>query len=102
MFDLPEKITYWRKGGSDGVGGINWIGPVVTAARIAFKQERFTDANGNDSISRSVVYTNDVLVDGDFVFLGESSNLTPPPASQDVRAYSNTPSGAGDLRKLWL
>ena len=102
MFDLPETVTYWKFLGSDGLGGSSWGAPTTTASRIAYKQERFTDANGNDSISKAVCYVDIELIDGDYVFFGVTTDLAPNSESNDVRAYAVTPSGAGSLRKLWF
>lgn len=102
VFDMPEKVTIWSNLGNDGFGGVNWGAPVTVDARVAFVQERFTDINGNDAISKSVFYTYGDFKLGDAAYLGASAEITPPPASDDVRAVSQTPSGAGELKKAWL
>ena len=101
MFDLPEKVTVWRATGNDGFGGITFSSPSVLDARIAFKQEKFTDLNGDTSISTAVVYTDGDMQLNDQVFFGVSTDLTPVAAANDVRALSTTPSGT-DLSKGWF
>ncbi len=101
MFSLPEKLTVWRKIGNDGFGGITWSAPVVLDARIAFKQEKFTDANGDQAISKAVAYTASDMQLGDSVFFGSSASLTPVNAANDVRAQASTPSGI-NLVKGWF
>ena len=101
MFDLPEKITVWRVTGNDGFGGKTWSAPAVLNARIAFKQEKFTDSSGDTAISTSVVYTDGDMILNDQVFFGVSADLTPVAAANDVRAAATTPSGA-DLTTGWF
>lgn len=102
MFSLPDKITYWKNNGSDGLGGTNWGTPVTVDSRNARKQEKFTDSSGNDAISSSVTYTYADVAELDFVQLGVSAEVVPPSTAYMVAAVSQTPSGAGDLKKLWL
>jgi hypothetical protein len=101
MFALPEKITIWRVTANDGFGGKTWSTPVTLDARIAFKQEKFTDVNGDTAISTAVVYTDGDMQLDDKVFFGESASASPVVAANDVRALSSTPSGT-DLVKGWF
>jgi len=101
MFDLPEKISVWREVSNDGFGVITYSAPVVLNARIAFKQEKFTDSNGDTSISTAVVYTDGDMQLNDKVFFGVSAELAPVAAANDVRALSSTPSGT-DMSKGWF
>ena len=101
MFPLPEKITVWRETANDGFGGKTWSAPTVLDARIAFKQEKFTDINGDQLISTAVVYTDGDMQIDDRVFFGTSASSSPVPAANDVRALSSTPSGTG-LVKGWF
>lgn len=101
MFDLPEKITVWRPVGNDGFGGTTWSEPAVYDARIAFKQEKFTDSNGDQAISTAVVYTASDLQLNDKVYFGVSTSGSPVKAANDVRALASTPSGTS-LVKGWF
>lgn len=103
MFDLPETITVWNKGANDGFGGITWVGPLSYPARIAFKSEKFTDTNGDQLVSTAVCYSKGLdLKIGSVVLFGESFNAVPDQEADDVRQISQTPSGAGDLKKVWF
>lgn len=103
MFDLPDTITIWNQAANNGLGGISWAAPVVANARIANKAEKFTDPSGDDRVSKAVFYARaSVLLIGSKVFFGESTSPTPEKAADDVIMISNTPSGAGDLKKGWL
>ena len=101
MFSLPEKITVWRETANDGFGGITWSAPSVLDARIAYKQEKFTDGNGDDSVSTAVVYTDGDMLLNDKVYFGTSVELSPVAAANDVRALASTPSGT-NLVKGWF
>ena len=102
MFDLPETITYWRKSGNDGLGGFTWSAPVSAPGRIAYSQRKFTDINGDDKMSSAVCYTEAGIQTGDMVYFGETTSPTPLPDANDVRLSTNTPSGAGTLKKAWF
>lgn len=103
MFDLPEKITVWNIAGNSGFGDVTYSGPFVYDARIAFKSEKFTDRNGDQLMSTAVCYTDGIKAKIDSkVFFGESSSPTPVDEADDVRQISQTPSGAGSLKKLWF
>lgn len=102
MFDLPEKITIWQRPVNTGFGGGTWSAPVVVDARIALRQEKFTDINGDQQISKAVCYSeSDRLGAGAVVLFGESGAIVPPAEADDVRAFTATPS-ATDMRKAWF
>ena len=103
MFRLPEQITVWNESGNDGFGGITYSAPVTESSRQALKQEKFTDKNGDQQISKAVCYSRSTaLKNGSMVFFGTSTDAAPPAAANDVRAISQIPSGAGDLKKVWF
>jgi hypothetical protein len=103
MFDLPDTITIWsKKASGDGLGGSGYDGPDVVSARYALKQEKFTDINGDQRISKAVCYSDsDKLVLGALVFLGTSTELNPVSLADDVRSLSATPS-ATTMKKAWF
>lgn len=102
-FDLPEKVTIWNQTANDGHGGSTWSAPIVTDARIAFKREKITDENGDNYFSKAVFYCSEISLTADSkAFLGESAELSPPQEADDVIVMTNTPSGAGGLKKAWL
>jgi len=102
MFPLPDRITVWNVAGNDGAGGLTYSAPVQYDARIAYKQEKFTDKNGDQLMSVAVCYSPGVemLIDSQVLF-SESVDASPPAAANDVRALSATPSGT-DLKKAWF
>ena len=102
MFGLPEKVTIWNKSGSDGFKS-GWDAPVVASARTALKAEKITDKNGDVKMSKAVFYSSEITLNLDSkVVFGEVALLIPPPTANDVIMLTQTPSGAGDLKKAWL
>ncbi len=101
-FSLPETITIWNKINNDGLGNFSWSEPVQAPARIAFVEEKITTPEGDIKMSKAVFYTEAIISKVDSkVFLGSSSSPTPIPEADDVIKMSQTPSGAGDLKKGW-
>ena len=102
MFDLPESITVWNIVSDDGHGIITWSAPATYAARIAFRDEKITDKNGDQVMSTSVAYSEgSTLGINSQVYFGTSAELEPIAAANDVRKLSKIPS-ATDMRKVWF
>ena len=102
MFRLPEKITIWIIATEDGLGGRTYSGPFVVDGRFALRQEKFTDINGNQQISKAVCYSrSDKFIAGAYVLLGESGAIEPTGAADDIRALVAVPS-ATDMKKAWF
>jgi hypothetical protein len=100
-FDLPEKITIWNIASNDGLGNFTYT-VSIEAARIALKQEKFTDKNGDQKISVAVCYANSPNLKLDSkVYFGESASATPISAANDVRAFAAIPSGTNLKRALF-
>ena len=54
-------------------------------------------------MSKAVFYARAAdLVIGSKVFFGESTAVFPPSEADDVVNWTNTPSGAADLKKGWI
>lgn len=103
MFDLPDIVTIWPPGINNGFGEEPGE-PVEAAARIAYKNQKITDFNGDDAVSKAVFYCESpALVEGAIVLLG-SSNLVPVPPDEadDVIQITQTPTGAGAMKKGWM
>ena len=102
-FPLPEKLSIWTPATNDGFGGITWNGPFVVASRQALRQEKFTDINGDQQISKAVCYSESEQLTtlGARLIFGESSAIEPPADADDVRAFAAIPSGT-NLKKAWL
>ena len=104
MFRLPEKMTVWNAVNSDGAGRLTYSAPYHYKCRIAYTQTKFTDKMGDDKISSAVAYSRGAELGVDsIVLLGSYSDaVSPPDTANDVRARTMTPSGPGDLKKVWF
>jgi hypothetical protein len=79
--NFPQKATYWAQSKQDGYGGETWVTPVIIACR----WERITDETlsvaykvaGETVVSRSVVFTETPLLQGAYLFLGETAEQNP-------------------------
>lgn len=101
MFPLPETITIWIEVGNDGFGTKTYS-RYTADARIAYKQEKFTDINGDQQISKAVCYSDsDNFTNGAWVYFGESASDFPEDSADDIRALSATPTGT-NLKKAWF
>jgi len=100
MFTLDEDITIWSFI-TDNHGVKTWFRHAAKGKH-AFKQEKFTDINGNQQISASVCYSDDDNFKPEaYVFFGASADLEPPQAANDIKALSQTPS-FGIIKKAWF
>lgn len=100
---MPDVVTIWNETSRDGSGMIQWAAPVVAKCRYALRSEKRTDVNGDDFVSKAVVYSLSAsLLIGSKVYLGRSGSPTPLPGADDVRSLSQNPSGSGELKKAWL
>ena len=100
-FDLDEKITVWNKLPNEGYGPDGFTSPVVVDGRHADVQEKVTNIDGDQVMSKGVVYSDSTLIKIDSkIFIGESKAIEPPEEADDVIKITNTPSGFDDLRKI--
>lgn len=82
----PDTITYWKNGGVDYMGQPAWNGPHIDKVRWEDEQRLYLNDNGVEQRGRSVIYAaKDILEIGDYVFLGSSTNLSPPNGSWEVK-----------------
>lgn len=103
---LPQTATYWGGPVPDGYGGSTFSDPLTVRCRWEEKNEEFVDANGQEKLSRVIVYLEDDVEVGGYLTLGEST--TEDPQSLDdalpIQRYSKIPDirAANYLRKAWL
>jgi hypothetical protein len=66
------------------------------------KQEKFTDINGDQQISKAVCYSeSEYFVAGALVLLGDHAATEPPAGADDIRALTATPSATA-MKKAWF
>ena len=84
-------MTKWSAGSTDIYGNPTWSSPITLKCRWEDKQIKTKDFQGNDIISNSIVYVNEDLSFGDYIYLGVSTASSPPAAAKEVRNFSKTP-----------
>ena len=109
---LQQTAVYWAAGTNDGYGGRTFPDPSEVAVRWEDRQEVFVDAQGRESVSKSVVYSASALVVGGYLYLGslddlDSSEEADPlsvGAAYEIMSRASSPSLKADLllRKHWL
>ena len=80
-----QKATYWAKAGVDGYGRITFVPPEILDVRWEDRREVFLNSEGEEALSRSIVYCNKDLSDEGVLFLGESPSLNP--LEEEDKAY---------------
>lgn len=98
---LPQKATYWAGQVPDGYGSSSWSTPVVLNVRWEdLTDEKLSAAyqvEGELVVSRSMVWTEQALKEGGYLFLGET--VEPDPTSLDkafvIRSVAVIPSLRG-------
>lgn len=108
---LKQVVVYWGSPVPSGYGGFTYTSPIEISVRWEDKQELFTNDSGEQELSRAVVYANQDMDIGGYLYLGEESELD---SSHDqpetierayrIKAYASIPnvSATDYLRKIWL
>ena len=108
---LKQTAVYWPSPTPDGWGGYTLGTPQEISVRWEHRQELFIDAQGNEVRCSSVVYADQDLELGGYLYLGVEdsldSNHDDPTAIEgtlEIRGYSKSPSLSGRqyVRKVWL
>jgi hypothetical protein len=77
----PQKATYWSQKKQDGYGGETWEAPVLIDCRWEnYEEERLSvsyRATGETVDSSAHVFTMIPLLEGGYLFLGESTEANP-------------------------
>ena len=72
---LVHTAVYWGSPVNAGGGAVTFADPVEIDCRWDDRQEKFVNERGEDSISESVVYTNQALALGGYLMRGTLSDL---------------------------
>jgi hypothetical protein len=102
--NLKQTATLWTAGATDVYGNRTWSAPVPIPCRWEDVQEKVLDFQGNEIISKAIVYVDRDLSNNDYIGLGVYSDLTPPAAAKEVRNFSKIPNLAATqyVRKVIL
>lgn len=107
-----QDLVYWGTPENDGYGGFVFDDPVEIKGRCEYKVERVLLGNGEETVSQAIVYTDEILDEGGYLYLGtlDDSSLESAPVPEDtantmrilVRSQSPTLDGRGILYKYYL
>ncbi len=74
---LKQTATYWSPGTRDSFGNITFGAPVAIPCRWEDKSEQFMSRGTEEIISSSIVFINQDVVEGGYMFLGTSAAADP-------------------------
>jgi len=101
-----HTATYWTQGMPDGFGGYSWGSPIEYSVRWEDRNEKFIDEEGVEKLSQAVVYTNQDLAVGDYLYKGSSAASDPTTLTDayPINQTAVTPSvdGSQSLVKAYL
>lgn len=108
---LKQTAVYWGSPETDGRGGHSYSAAAEISVRWEDMQELFIDPNGDELLSASVVFVNQDLDVGGYLFLGEEADLdsdhSDPEAIQlarEIKQFAKIPDLKNKMytRKVWL
>lgn len=94
-----QKATYWAFTGQSGFGGATYAAPVLLDCRWERNNETFIDKFGQESVSRSIIWTLIDLDEDGYLAEGDKTATVSPLDIKDafeIRRTQSTP----DLRGL--
>lgn len=71
-----DTITHWSTA-ANGFGGFTFGAPNVINGRWEQRSELFRTPQGEEKVSEAVVFVEEDLEEGDYLYLGESSEVDP-------------------------
>ena len=92
---LRQTAVYWGNPQSDGTGGRTFDDPVELSVRWEQRQELFIDVGGQEVTSQAVVYVDQDVDIGGYLYLGDLDDL-----SSAEEASPLTVDGAYEIRGL--
>jgi hypothetical protein len=109
---LNQTAVYWATPSADGYGGYTWDNPVEISCRWEDTIQVITDSNGEEIVSRAVVYLDQDVDENGVLFLGSLTDLDSTqeadPMTADsayrIRRFDKVPNikGTDFLRKAYL
>ncbi len=103
-----QDLVYWGTPVHGGLGGDTFATPVEIKGRWEDAQKKFTDSNGNEIVSSSVVYLGQDVDIGGWLFRGKLTDIgsadedSPGDVSgaKEIKAFSKIPNlGATDFER---
>jgi hypothetical protein len=103
---LRQDITYWAPGAENQFGGKVYSAPVVIKGRWEDKVENIIDDKGQDTVSKSRIYTQTEVKTTGFLLNGVSAVADPTEVAdaQEIRTIGSTPnlSSLARLYTAWI
>lgn len=113
--NLKQAVVYWGNPTPTGVG-YSYDDAVELNARWEDRQEVFTDVDGKERVSQAIVYVDQDVVVGGYLYLGDLDDLGDSSSGLDIsdpqavsptypiRAFSKIPNlrATEYERKVWL
>lgn len=107
---LKQTVTYWGNPAPDGWGGFTFDDPLAIVGRWEDRTELFINAaTGREERSRAVVYLNQDVDVGGYLYLGTATDSADDnPKDVDgafqIKAFEKSPDikGTRFSRKAWL
>ena len=108
---LNQTAVAWTTATPDGYGGYTFSSVDEIDCRWNEKQELFINAQGQEELSRAIVYVNQDMEVGEYLYLGSEDDLDSdhddPQVIEDayiIKAFQKIPSidGTEFLRRCWL
>jgi len=95
-----HDVTVWTQSGYDIYGQPGWATPKVIRGRWERKTELFTTEAGDTVGSKSVVYLESEVSEGDYIYKGVSADASPPSGAEEVRALRVIDNVFGDRTEI--
>jgi phenylalanyl-tRNA synthetase beta subunit len=103
---LNQTATYWAPSSIDGFNVVTFSTPESVSCRWEDKQELFLNYNMDQELSHAVVYLNQDIEIGGYLYLGTSTAVDPGTVdgAREIRAFNKIPNVKATkfLRKAWL
>ena len=102
----PQQATYWGQPVPTGYGGHEFDIPEVIRCRWEQKTEEFIDKKGATKLSQAVVYVDQDVEVGGYLYLGDTSEADPTALKEalPIQRYAKVPDirAVEYVRKVWL
>jgi len=109
---LKQTAVYWANPQNDGFGGRTFDDPVEISVRWEDRQELFVDVSGQEARSRAIVYLNQDVDMGAYLYLGNLADLSSAEegdplivgSAYEIRGFKKIPDIRAErsLRRVWL
>lgn len=73
-----HDVTWWARSGVDNWGEPTFAAPIVVKAHWREDRVIFTNANGEERVSRVIVHVDRDMTEGDYLWLGITASTADP------------------------